>query len=279
MSFQTPDWVKNAVFYQIYPIALRAAPPCPQLPGLTVQAVGRTAGRAGLSGRRSARRRGSARLPPDAGRQRHLPEPDLCLGLQPSLPHLRLHAGRSAVGRQRCAARTARRRARARHVRGAGRRLQPRQPRLLGLSSHPGMRRQFALYRLVQGPRLAAAPLQHDADNPINYDAWWDIPALPKFNIQTPVCANICWTWRATGSTLASTAGGWTCPRRSTTRAFWQEFRAHGQGGQPRRLHRRRNLARGARVAARRPLRRRDELRLQPAGARLLWRRHAAHRV
>ena len=58
-----------------------------------------------------------------------------------------------------------------------------------------------------------------------NYDAWWGIPALPKFNTDTPAVREYLWTvgthWLARG------IDGWRLdvPNEIDDDAFWQEFR------------------------------------------------------
>ena len=80
-------------------------------------------------------------------------QPDLPVGVEPPLPHVRLLPGRPAAGRRRGTARAHRRVPCARHAGGARRRLQPRQPRLLAVPPRPGDRAALALRRLVLLPR------------------------------------------------------------------------------------------------------------------------------
>lgn len=65
----------------------------------------------------------------------------------------------------------------------------------------------------------------HDEDHPLNYAAWWGLPALPKFNIQNPgvrdYLLHVSRHWMAFG------ADGWRLdvPEEIDDVAFWQEFR------------------------------------------------------
>ena len=75
----------------------------------TARAVGRAADDARVQGRRPARHRRAPAVPRGPRGHRALPEPGLPVGLEPSLPHVRLLHGRPAARRQRRAARAARR--------------------------------------------------------------------------------------------------------------------------------------------------------------------------
>ena len=92
---------------------------------------------------------------------------------------------------------------------------------------------------------------------------WWGLPALPKLNTSHPTCASTCCRSASTGCASASTAGGWTCRPRSTTRRSGPSSADRCRAVQPRRVPRRRDLGDGARMADRRPVRCADEL---PAG-------------
>jgi cyclomaltodextrinase len=60
-------------------------------------------------------------------------------------------------------------------------------------------------------------PYEHDAERPDQLRRVVEHRRAAQVQHQERRGArNICWTWRATGSTSASTAGAWTCPRRST---------------------------------------------------------------
>lgn len=68
-------------------------------------------------------------------------------------------------------------------------------------------------------------PYQHDDKHPINYAAWWDIAALPKFNIKNPgvreYLLDVARHWIEFG------ADGWRLdvPEEIADPAFWQDFR------------------------------------------------------
>ena len=111
-----------------------------------------------LQGRRPVRRRGPARRPRRPRGHRDLPHPDLRVGLEPPVPHVRLPRGRPAPGRRGGPARAARRRAREGHARDPRRGVQPREPRLLGLQPHPRVRPRLAVHRLVPRRPRGARP-------------------------------------------------------------------------------------------------------------------------
>lgn len=68
-------------------------------------------------------------------------------------------------------------------------------------------------------------PYQHSADDPHNYAAWWDLPALPKFNTDNPgvraYLLEVSRHWIAFG------ADGWRLdvPDEIDDPAFWRKFR------------------------------------------------------
>ena len=68
-------------------------------------------------------------------------------------------------------------------------------------------------------------PYQHDDDHPINYAAWWGIPALPKFNTSNPGVRehllHVAQYWIEFG------VDGWRIdvPEEIDDEAFWQDFR------------------------------------------------------
>ena len=88
-------------------------------------------------------------------------------------------------------------------------------------------------------------------------------------------CASSCSASPSTGSGSGSTAGGSTSRPTSSDPTFWPEFRRRVRAVRPRRLPRRRDLGRVARVAARRPVRRADELPARDGDPRLRERRPA----
>jgi cyclomaltodextrinase / maltogenic alpha-amylase / neopullulanase len=68
-------------------------------------------------------------------------------------------------------------------------------------------------------------PYQHDKDHPHNYAAWWDLPALPKFNVQNPgvreYLLEVSRYWIEFG------ADGWRLdvPDEIKDAEFWRSFR------------------------------------------------------
>ncbi|MBX3054285.1 MAG: alpha-glucosidase C-terminal domain-containing protein [Caldilineaceae bacterium] len=76
-------------------------------------------------------------------------------------------------------------------------------------------------------------PYQHDDENPINYAAWWDIPALPKFNTDNPgvreYLMDVSRHWIEFG------ADGWRLdvPEEIPDPAFWQMFRQITKAANP----------------------------------------------
>jgi cyclomaltodextrinase len=76
-------------------------------------------------------------------------------------------------------------------------------------------------------------PLHAYEGNPVNYEAWWGIPALPKFNTQLPaVCDFI---YRAAEYWLQQGIDGWRLdvPGEINDDEFWREFRRRVKGINP----------------------------------------------
>jgi cyclomaltodextrinase / maltogenic alpha-amylase / neopullulanase len=59
------------------------------------------------------------------------------------------------------------------------------------------------------GPQELRALQHEDSITAIGYRGWWNLPALPKFNTNTPAVRESCLTLLSTGSNWALTAGGW----------------------------------------------------------------------
>lgn len=68
-------------------------------------------------------------------------------------------------------------------------------------------------------------PYQHDDSNPINYAAWWGLAALPKFNINNPGVRE--YLLEVSRHWLEFGADGWRLdvPEEIPDPAFWQSFR------------------------------------------------------
>ena len=77
----------------------------------------------------------------------------------------------------------------------------------------------------------------------IGYQAWWDLPALPKFNTSTPAVREF--IWNVATHWIEFGIDGWRLdvPQEIDDDEFWREFRRRVKGAQSRRLHRGRNLA------------------------------------
>ena len=113
-------------------------------------------------------------------------------------------------------------------------------------------------------------PLRPYGSKQPNYQCWWGLPALPKFNTATPAVREFIWGvaeyWIKFG------IDGWRLDvqQEIDDDEFWRRVSATSQGREPRGVHRGRNLARGPAVAGWRPVRRSDELPLRPRQPRLL---------
>ena len=205
------------------------------------------------------------------GCERDLFHADLSVGVQPPLSHARLRKGRSHAGRD------------ARPAADDRRGPCPRYPRRLdGVFNHAS-RGFFQFHDIMEnGPNSAYLdwftikefPLNaYDSEKSPNYQAWWGLPALPKFNVACPEVREFLWgiarKWVEFG------IDGWRLdvPNEIDDDAFWREFRAAGARGQSRGVHRRRGLDRLAALAARGHVGRRDELSVHAGVHRLFHRR------
>ena len=230
MDPQTPDWVRDAVFYQIFPDRFARSPAVPKPRHLDEWGSPPTYSR--IPGGRPARRRRASGLSSGPGRQRHLLHADLPVGVEPPLSHARLREGRSDARRQRGAPAAHRRGPRARHPGRARRRLQPRQPGLLPVPRHHGKRPRLGLPRLVPRQQVPAQRLSTPDEKP-NYGAWWGLPALPKFNTGCPEVREFLWgiarKWIEFG------IDGWRLdvPNEIDDDSFWREFRHRVKAGNP----------------------------------------------
>ena len=250
MSVDTPAWVRDAIFYQVFPDRFagsdRVHKPGPLEPWDTPPT------HHGFKG-------GDL-----LGIVEHLDYlADLgvnALYLTPifaSASNHRYHTydylrGRSAARRRRRAAGAARRGPRARDAGRPRRRVQPHRPRLLAVPPRPRDRRRLAVSALVprrrgarrsRGGRCSAYPPPGSHPSALGYAAWWGLPALPKLNTDEPEVRE--YLFRVAEHWLRFGIDGWRLdvPAEIDDEAFWQEFRAALPGGPPGRLSRRRDLA------------------------------------
>ena len=165
MSNTPPEWVGDAVFYQIFPDRFARTRNPAELVAASwlraarrARAVGGAADPARHQGRRPVRDRRANRRARRPRRQRALPQPDLLVSVEPPLPRLRLPGGRSAARRRRRPSRAARRGARARHSRRTRRRLQPLGTRLLAVPPPARSRSRLAVPRLVRAGLPTSTP-------------------------------------------------------------------------------------------------------------------------
>jgi neopullulanase len=232
-SIHTPDWVKNAVFYQIYPDRFARSARSAPLPGVTFKPWGSPPEEQGFQG-------GDLRGIVD--RLDYLQTLGVnALYLNPifaSASNHRYHTfdymqvdpllgGNAALRELLDAA----------HARGI-------KVVLDGVFNHAS-RGFWAFHHILEcggnSPYLdwftvhgwPLRPYQHDADNPINYDAWWNIAALPKFNIKNAgvrqYLLEVARYWIDFG------IDGWRLdvPEEIDDAPFWQEFRRTVKEGNP----------------------------------------------
>jgi cyclomaltodextrinase / maltogenic alpha-amylase / neopullulanase len=73
----------------------------------------------------------------------------------------------------------------------------------------------------------------YESDRPLGYKAWWNLPALPKFNTDTPAVREFLWgigrKWIDFG------IDGWRLdvPNEIDDESFWREFRRRVRAGNP----------------------------------------------
>jgi neopullulanase len=76
-------------------------------------------------------------------------------------------------------------------------------------------------------------PLNAYGEGPPNYGAWWGLPALPKFNTATPDVREF--LWRAGCHWIERGIDGWRLdvPTEINDDSFWREFRARVRAANP----------------------------------------------
>ena len=191
MTADVPGWVRDAVFYQIFPDRFAASERVRE--ARPARAVGRPADEPRVQGRRPARHRRAPRHLEDLGVDRALPHPDLPVGVEPPLPHVRLPGGRPAARRRRGAPRAARRGPRPRHAgrsstassttpaAGSGRsttssRTAPASPYRNWFhfdGAAPATRAGTAADGRTRRPAAASASV-------LGYQAWWGLPGTAQ---------------------------------------------------------------------------------------------------
>lgn len=226
MSITTPEWVKHAVFYQIFPDRFARSPRTRPIPGTSFKPWGTPPAEQGFQG-------GDLRGIVD--KLDYLQELGVnALYLNPifsSAANHRYHTfdymqidpllGGNEAFRELLDA------AHARQMRVV----------IDGVFNHAS-RGFWAFHHILEtggnSPYLdwfhihdwPLRPYQHDEKNPPNYGAWWGIPALPKFNTDNPgvrqYLLDVSRYWLEFG------ADGWRLdvPEEIADPSFWQEFRA-----------------------------------------------------
>lgn len=225
MTIQTPDWVKHAVFYQIFPDRFARSPRTQHPPGIQFKPWGAPPGEQGFQG---------GDLHGIVDKLDYLQDLGVdALYLNPifaSASNHRYHTydymridpllgGNAAFQELLDAA----------HSRGM-------YVIIDGVFNHAsrgfwafhhileaGADSPYLDWFLVKGWPLR--PYNHDAEHPHNYAAWWDLPALPKFNTENPgvraYLMQVARHWIEFG------ADGWRLdvPEEIDDAEFWRTFR------------------------------------------------------
>ena len=288
----TPAWVRDAVFYQIFPDRFAGSARVPK-PG-PLEPWDAPPTNYGFKGGDLLGIVEHLDHIESLGRQRAVPDAGLPVGLEPPLPHVRLPRGRPAARRRRGAPRAPRRGPRAGHAGHPRRRLQPHRPRVLAVPPRPrdraparrtgtgstSTRRRSTHGRPIDaypvGPaaqrrRAGRAACPGEPERDVDGDTapragsatrrWWGMPGAARSST-SPSPAVREYLWGVAEHWLRFGIDGW----RLDVPAEIDDPRVLGgvpaplPGDQPRGLPRGRDLARRARVARRRPLRRADEL-------------------
>jgi cyclomaltodextrinase / maltogenic alpha-amylase / neopullulanase len=225
MTIQTPDWVKDAVFYQIFPDRFARSARTPHPPGLQFKAWGSPPEEQGFQG---------GDLLGIVDKLDYLQDLGItALYLNPifsSASNHRYHTfdymqvdpllGGNAAFRELLDE------AHARDMRVV----------IDGVFNHAS-RGFWAFHHILEcggnSPYVdwfivhdwPLRPYQHDKDHPHNYAAWWDLPALPKFNVDNPgarqYLLDVSRYWIEFG------ADGWRLdvPDEIKDPEFWRSFR------------------------------------------------------
>ena len=290
MTIDTPEWVRDAVFYQVFPDRFASSAAGPEAGH--ARGVGRAADQPRVQGRRPPGHRGAARRTSrtSASRRSTSPRSSSRPPTTATTPTTTWRSTRSSGGDD-----ALRELLDAAHARGmrvvldgvfnhTGRGFWPFHHVLENGAGSPYRdwfhfseaalegQRPFRPYPWPSDPldarasRSSASRKTSAATSPSG--TWGTGPGggcrpCPSSTPTTPRSATTSWRWPSTGCASGSTAGASTCPTEIRDEAFWQEFRRRCRAVEPRGLHRRRDLVRVPGVADRRSFRRGHEL---PAG-------------
>ncbi len=263
MPITTPEWVKDAVFYQVFPDRFaqsgRVAYPGPLEPWDTPPTYH------GFKGGDLLRRRRPARLPRRAGRHARSTSTRSSRRRRTTAttPTTTWRWTRCWAVTRRCASCST---GRTRWASAWSSTASSTTPAVASgpstTSSRPASTRPYLDWfhvdrdHLAAGRPLRAYPNQSPAEAALEAGERGPLrpgghlvarlrglvePARPAQaqHRRTRTCASTCCRWPSTGSASGRTAGAWTWPPRSTTTTFWREFRRRVKAHQPRRLHRR----------------------------------------
>jgi neopullulanase len=233
MAFHTPDWVKNSIFYQIFPDRFARGLHTPQLPGVTFKQWGTPPEVGGFQGGdlygvidkldhlQSLGVDAIYLCPIFASASNHRYHTFDYMQVDPLL------GGNQALRELLDAAH-------GRHMYIV----------LDGVFNHAS-RGFWAFHHILEcggnSPYLdwftvrdwPLRPYDHDVKRPANYDAWWDLPALPKFNIKNEgvrrYLLDVARYWIDFG------IDGWRLdvPEEIDDVAFWRAFRRTVKEGNP----------------------------------------------
>ena len=257
MPIDTPAWVRDAVFYQIFPDRFaRSARVAPAGPFEPWDAPPTTAGFKGGDLYGVVERLDELA---DLGITALYLNPDLHVGLEPPLQRLRLPRGRPAARRRRRAARAARRCPR-RGMRvvldgvfnHSGRGFWQFH-HMLEIGRHSPYRDWFYLDRDVLAGQAVSTPIRRATapDAPSATARGGALPALPKLNVEHPPSREFLSASPSTGSEFGIDGWRLDVPDEIEDATFWQEFRRRVRAMRPGGLPRRRDLGRVARLARR----------------------------
>ena len=113
----------------------------------------------------------------------------------------------------------------------------------------------------------------YDAEKAPNYNAWWGLPALPKFNTDSPEVREFLWGIGRKLDGVRHRRLAARRPQRDRRRRLLARVPPPRPGRQPRGVHRRRGLGQRPPMAPGRHVGRRDELPVHPRVHRVLHRR------